>query len=168
MKRFFFSTLFFSLMVVGVQAQAPSCCSKSKTASSKSCESKSSATSTASASTVDAAAKLASMDESIESKTCPVSGKVSYTKKESNTAGEVSYVDVNYDAETNTFVNASPMKMEGGKACTDQQKAAGCCSGKSASATSAAGCCSGKNASKSTSTSTTGTKAIQSAKPTKG
>jgi len=154
--------------VVGVQAQAPGCCSKSKTASGKSCESKSSTASTASVNTVEAAAKLASMDESIEAKTCPVSGKVSYTKKESNKAGEVSYVDVTYDAETNTFVNASPMKMEQGKACTDKQKAAGCCSGKSASATSSAGCCSGKKGAKSASTSTNETKAIQSEKPTKG
>jgi hypothetical protein len=106
------------------------------------------------------------MDETIEAKTCPVSGKVSYTKKESNQAGEVTYVDVTYDAETNTFVNASPMKMEDAKACSGQ-KAAGCCSGKSASATSA-GCCSGKGAVKSTSTSVSGNKSQETLKPTKG
>ncbi len=163
MKRFLFSTLFFSLMVVGAQAQN-SGCSKActaKQASSKSCDGKS--TSTAGVSTVEAAAKLASMDESIETITCPVSGKVSYAKKETTAKGEVSYVDVTYDAETNTFVNASPMKMEAGKGCSSGQKAAGCCAGKSTSSKSA-GCCSGKSAS----TSVSGAKSTTTAKPTKG
>lgn len=166
MKRFLFSTLFFSLMVVGVQAQSTSCCSKSKTASSKSCESKNTST-TAEVSTVEAAAKLASMDESIETKTCPVSGKVSYTKKETSAKGEVSYVDVNYDAETNTFVNASPMKMDQSKKECSGKDAKACCSSKSASA-SAKGCCSGKSAAKTTSTSVSGDKTKEEAKPTKG
>lgn len=170
MKRFLFSTLFFSLMLVGAQAQSSNCSKKctSKQASSKSCQGKSaSATADAGTATIEAAAKLASMDESIESKTCPVSGKVSYSKKETSANGEVSYVDVNYDAETNTFVNASPMKVEETKACSGK-KAKGCCSSKSAKSASAdsKGCCSKKSAAKSTSTSVSEEKS--EAKPTKG
>ena len=80
------------------------------------CEGKSASVATTGGS--DAAAKLASMDSSIETKTCPVTGTVSYVRKETCAgSGTVSYVDVNYDAATNTFVNVSPMKMEGGKDC---------------------------------------------------
>ena len=163
MKRFLFSALFLSLMVVGAQAQSTSCSKKCTAKEAASCTDKGAAA-TSMASVDEAAAKLASMDASIESKTCPVSGKVSYTKKETTANGEVSYVDVKYDAETNTFVNASAMKMEESKACSGQ-KAAGCCSGKS-TASKSSGCCSGKATGASTSVS--GGKTSESVKPVKG
>ena len=78
-------------------------------------------------------------------------------------------VDVNYDAETNTFVNASPMKMDSDKKECSGKEAKACCSSKkgtSASATSK-GCCSKKGSSKSASTTTT-TKTEAETKPTKG
>ena len=169
MKRFLFSAMLFSLMVVGAQAQSSSCSKKctAKQASSKSCEGKSA--STASASTIDAAAKLASMDESIVANTCPVTGKVSYAKKETAKNGEISYVDVSYDAETNTFVNASPMKTSEAKASSCSGKSAsakGCCAGKSAS--SAKGCCSGKSAKSASSTSGVDNSTKETTKPVKG
>ncbi len=170
MKRFLFSALFLSLMVVGAQAQSSACCKKgaSKDASAKSCDGKSTS-STAEVSTTEAAAKLAATDKSIESKTCPVSGKVSYSKMETSKKGEVTYVDVNYDAETNTFVNASAMKMTDSKDCSSKSAdAKACCAGKTADSKSKA-CCSDKSGSKSaTSSTTTQESAKEAVKPVKG
>ena len=85
----------------------------------------------------------------------------------------VSYVDVNYDAATNTFVNVSPMKMEGGKDCGTKGTSANgksCCAGKS-SATSTSGsngksCCAGKTTATTTSTTTSG-KAVKTSSSSK-
>lgn len=109
MKKVLFSLVVMTLMAVGAQAQKSSCsktCTTKPAAASVSCGSESSA----------AAAKLASMDASIESRTCPVSGTVSYVRKETGKNGAVSFVDVSYDAATNTFVNVSPVKTEAAKA----------------------------------------------------
>ena len=116
-------TLFFALMLAvgmtGLQAQACSkskaACAKSTTASAKSCHG-----------TNAAAAKLASMDDSIEERVCPNSGNVSYVRKEvSEQSGEVSFASVNYDTELGKFVNQAPSDK---KACCDKDKATGCCS----------------------------------------
>jgi len=124
MKKVLFSLFLFSAMAVGVQAQnaacAKSCAAKPAGAT---CDSKSATSANA------AAAKLASTDATIETKTCPGTNEVCYVRKVSETNGTVSYVDVTYDATTNTFVNVSPMKST---------KEAGC-SGKNASGAKA--CC---------------------------
>ncbi|MDZ4748935.1 MAG: hypothetical protein SH808_10630 [Saprospiraceae bacterium] len=173
MKKVLFSFFLFSVMAVGVQAQKSACsksCTAKPAAGVSSCEGKSTSVATTSGSN-DAATKLASMDASIESKTCPVTGTVSYVRKETCAhSGTVSYVDVNYDGTTNTFVNVSPMKMEGNKECgTKGTSASGksCCAGKS-SATSTSGsngksCCAGKT---SEATTTSG-KAVKTSSPSK-
>lgn len=175
MKKVLFSLFLFSVMAVGVQAQKSACsksCTAKPAAGVSSCEGKSASVATTGGS--DAAAKLASMDSSIEAKTCPVTGTVSYVRKETCAgSGTVSYVDVNYDAATNTFVNVSPMKMEGGKDCGTKGTSANgksCCAGKS-SATSTSGsngksCCAGKTTATTTSTTTSG-KAVKTSSSSK-
>lgn len=162
MKQVLFTFFFFSVMAVGLQAQSSSCsktCAAKPASAGVSCDSKGAATTTASA--TEAAAKLASMDASIESKTCPVSGKVSYVRKETDKKGTVSLVDVSYDAATNSFVNASPMKMEGGQNCgtkASSAKGKNCCAGTTASGKA---CCAGKGKAASTSTTTNDGKAVK-------
>lgn len=137
-------------MIVGAQAQK---CSQpcTKSASSSSCHAV--APSAVSAETSAAAAKLASLDPTIESRANPTTGIVSYYRKETCAhSGSVSYVDVSYDAVSNSFVNVSPMKMEGtgtgsnsctGKASTTASGKACCTAGASAGKS----CCAGKAAS---------------------
>ena len=162
MKKVLFSLFLFSVMAVGVQAQKSACsksCTAKPAAGVSSCEGKSASV---------------AMDSSIETKTCPVTGTVSYVRKETCAgSGTVSYVDVNYDAATNTFVNVSPMKMEGGKDCGTKGTSANgksCCAGKS-SATSTSGsngksCCAGKTTATTTSTTTSG-KAVKTSSSSK-
>lgn len=157
MKKILFSLFFFSLMIVGAQAQKSSCaktCTKSAAASAA-CKDKAPGSNTASVATIEnsaAAAKLASMDASIESRTDAATGNVTYVKKETcSHSGKVSFVDVSYDASTNTFLNVSPMKAAGtgvgcgshtkgtatsGKACCASGASAGksCCASKGAAA----------------------------------
>ena len=151
MKKILFSFCFFILMAAGAQAQKASC-AKTCTKSAAACQSK--APSVATASTADhseAAAKLASMDASIETRTNANTGTVSYVRKQTcSHSGTVSYVDLTYDAPSGTFVNASPSKMEGkgsgcGSKATTASGKAGCASGASAGKS----CCAGKVASKS-------------------
>lgn len=139
MKKVLFSFVVMSLMAVGAQAQKSSCsktCTAKPAAAAVNCSSESSTA---------AAAKLASMDASIESRTCPVSGTVSYVRKETGKNGAVSFVDVSYDASTNTFVNVSPVKAEAAKAScgTSATSASGksCCATKASASKS---CCAGK------------------------
>jgi len=140
-------------MVVGAQAQKASCtktCTKSSAASAACHEKAPSAASvTTGTGNSVAAAKLASMDASIETRTDPATGNVSYVRKETcSHSGTVSYVDVSYDATTNSFVNVSPVKTSGsatgcgskatttsGKACCTSGAAMGksCCAGKAGS-----------------------------------
>ena len=151
MKKFLFSLFFFSLMIVGAQAQSKAACSKTCTKSeAAACKATSPSTaSTAMTSDVDynaSAAKLAANDPTIQVHTCPVTGSVSYTRKETNAAnGQVASVDVSYDAATNSFVNVSPVKAEGSgcgtKAATVSSKSG--CSGAAAQGKS---CCAGKGA----------------------
>ena len=148
MKKVLFSLFLFSAMAVGVQAQNAACAKScaAKPAGST-CDSKS-------ASTDAAAAKLASTDATIETKTCPGTNAVCYVRKVSETNGSVSYVDVTYDATTNTFVNVSPMKSTKETSCT----------GKSASGAKA--CCAPGAAKTKTASTTTPT--ATSTAPSKG
>ena len=156
MKKVLFSVFFFSLMVVGVQAQKSTCSKSSCTAKpaaamSNSCGSHQTgaAASANSAEYHAAAAKLASTDPTIETKTNPVNGEACYVRKVNGAkAGEVAYVDLTYDATSNTFVNVSPT---GGKACcASSGKSCGTGATKTASTTPVSNgsttpaCCAGK------------------------
>lgn len=149
MKKVLFSLFFMGALIVGASAQKAECSKPcgSKTAST-SCQAK--ATGNASVDEAAAAAKLASMDPTIQSHTCPVSGTVSYQRKEAQKDGSVKFVDLKYDASSNTFVNTSPSAMPGKEGCTGQASGSSasksCCAGK-ASATSAksGACCAGKS-----------------------
>jgi hypothetical protein len=97
----------------------------------------------------EAAAKLASMDETIERRVCEKSGTVSYWKKETCAkSGNVSFAEVSYDSANGQFVNVSPSETHG-KAASGKS----CCAGKasaskaSCSGEKKAGCCSSKKAS---------------------
>lgn len=119
--------------ITSVQAQSKKCCSSKKGAAAEACA-KESKTKVASAS-MDYdmhAAKMASMDETVERKVCAETGAVSYMKSEtSEKTGEVSSVAVNFDPELGQFVNVSPS----GKAECAGKKAACCKKGaKAASA----------------------------------
>jgi len=120
MKRI---TLFFALLMgiglTSLQAQ-------STTKSVASCCKKSASTATADKShcngSADAAAKLASLDKSIESRTCEKSGLVNYVRKESNPeTGEVVFTSLEYSSELGQF---SPSDK---KACCTGDKMK-CCS----------------------------------------
>lgn len=144
MKKFIFSAFLMALMIAGAQAQssgaAKACCSKGGSANAAACESK-----VASVSATDqeayamAAAKLASTDASIETRTSATDGQVSYVRKTSQPDGSVSFVDVTYDATTQSFVEktieAKPTSAKAAKAC---------CAGKTGGSKS---CCSGAKAS---------------------
>ena len=95
--------LLFSMMLAfGLTTQAQDCSYSKKTNASveKTQCTKSTAT---------AAAKLASMDESIESRTCAQSGKLSYVRKSvCEKSGKVSYTGVEYCSKSGKFVNISP------------------------------------------------------------
>lgn len=163
MKKVLFSLFVFSAMAVGVQAQSSSC---AKSCAAKpagaTCESKSASTADANA----AAAKLASMDATIETKTCPGTNNICYVRKVSEKNGSVSYVDVTYDASTNTFVNVSPSKgHDKAPGCAPSAVSTGNKSACSASGSKTQSCCSGKGKTASSTTSATGTSTIA---PTKG
>lgn len=153
MKKIIFSLFFLSMMVVGAQAQKASCaksCTKSAATSAHCQEKAPSAASTASFNNSDAAMKVASMDASIESRKDAATGNTYYVRKETCAhSGTVSYVDVAFDANTNTFVNVSPVKAAGsagGSGCGSKATSA---SGKACCATGASAgksCCAGKGA----------------------
>lgn len=138
MKKVLFSLLLLSAFALTAQAQT---CSKSCTAKpAGACQGTAATTSTA-----DAAAKLASMDATIESRTCPVTGTVSYVRKQTQQDGTVSFVSVNYDATTNTFVNVAPSTVEGHEGCSGKATSTNgksCCT--SGTATGSKSCCSEK------------------------
>ncbi|MEO5907323.1 MAG: hypothetical protein ABIQ11_11390 [Saprospiraceae bacterium] len=150
MKQFLFSLFFFSLMIVGAQAQSKAACSKTCT-KSEAAACKATAPSTAMTSDVDynvSASKLAANDPTIEVKTCPITGAVSYSRKETNIAnGKVSLVDVSYDAASNSFLNVSPVKAEGtGTGCGSKATSVSSKSGCSTGAAQGKSCCPSKGA----------------------
>ena len=95
-----------------------------------------------------AAAKMASLDATIEPRTNPLTGEVSYVRKASAQDGSVTYVALNYDPASSTFVNVGPSQV----AATSAPNTQGCgahattASGKSCCAAGAAtkSCCAGK------------------------
>lgn len=91
MKKLFF-LLILALGLFSVEATAQSCHGK-----------KAKAEKTAAAS-AEAAAVLASLDPNIQTRTCAVSGTVSYVEKTTcPVSGTVSFVSLEYDAENQAF-----------------------------------------------------------------
>ena len=104
MKKLFLFVAFFGFIAFSANAQKAACCSK-KTAAS--CSKTAAADS-------EAAAKFASLDESIETKVCSTSGKVSYVKNSVSDSGKTVSTPVEFDASTQKFVNVSPQNAEQG------------------------------------------------------
>ena len=72
--------------------------------------------------TASAAAKMAALDENIESRTCSQTGKVSYVRKSvCPQSGKQTFTDVEYCSKTAKFINVSPRQ----KSCTKSNEAAG-------------------------------------------
>lgn len=110
MKKLIMLFAFFGLVgIVSINAQS---CSKSA-AATKSCTKTATAGKACCAKTSAAAAKLASMDDSIESKTCAKSGKVSYVRKSvCAVSGTTKLEDVKYCTDSKKFVNVSPASAD--------------------------------------------------------
>lgn len=103
--------------------------------------------------TNEAAVKLAAMEENIETRTCPTSGKVSFVRKDvCATSGTVKYSDVEYCTKSAKFVNVSPSAKA---SCSKSAKTSASCSAKkgasaknvSAETPAKKTCCAGKSAS---------------------
>lgn len=126
MKRL---TLFLALVLgVGLSTAQAQKCSKAQKAACAKSQSAAVVDKGHCSGSADAAAKLASLDDSIESRTCATSGNVSYVRKVVNQdTGEASFTDVTYDSELGKFVNVSPSAA---KACCAKGVATGCCAGK--------------------------------------
>lgn len=141
MKKLF--VLFAFLGLVSFSANAQKC-------NPAACKKGTKMTSVDAKETNEAAVKLASLDESIETRTCATSGKVSFVRKDVCAAsGKVSYTDVEYCTKSAKFVNVSPSA----KASCTKKAAASCGAAKGASAkqvsaegTAKKGCCGGANA----------------------
>jgi len=74
--------------------------------------------------TKTAAAKLASMDASIEKRVCEKSGSVSYVRKNvCSASGNVSFKNVEYCSKSGQFVNISPSKAVSAKKTKEQKQA---------------------------------------------
>ena len=116
MKKLFFLVAFFGLVAFNVNAQ--SCNKSAKAAKTVSADELPSCC-------VAAAAKLASMDDSIESKTCSKSGKVTYFKNTTCPAsGKVTSNEVTYCTTSKKFVNVSPSKKAAAVGGKNVKKAA--------------------------------------------
>jgi hypothetical protein len=132
MKKILFSLSLLLSLTFGVQAQH-ACCSKSAAAKGA-CEMKVAEASIPIPSEYQtAAAKIASLDASIEPRTNPVTGEVTYVRKETVAhSGEVSFVALNYDPNTSSFVNVSPTQVAAGantQSCGSTSKTASAKSG---------------------------------------
>ena len=116
MKKLFFFVAFFGLVAFNVNAQT---CNKSaKTAKTVSADELPTCC-------VAAAAKLASMDDSIESKKCATSGKVTYFQKSTCPAsGKVTSTEVKYCTKDKKFVNVSPSNKSAAVGGKNVKKAA--------------------------------------------
>jgi len=142
MKKVLFTFFFFSLLVVGAQAQKASCsktCTKSEAAA---CAAKapSAAMTSSCHDNSAAAAKVDAMDESIESRIDPATGFTYYVRKETSAhTGDASYVNVTFDPTTNSFVNAPAgdavkATTTGHKSCSGATSGKSCCTAKGAAA----------------------------------
>ena len=142
MKKFL---LFFAFCgLVSLTAQAQDCHGADKSATTS--VEKASCSSTA-------AAKAASLDESIESRTDAESGKVTYVRKDVCAAsGKVSYTEVEYCTKSAKFVNVSPEEKagccssKGAKASSASSKTPACCAGKAKASKTSTSSCTGKDA----------------------
>ena len=139
MKKILFSFSLLLCFAFAAQAQH-ACCSKSTAdkGGKSSCEVKVASASTPIPSEYQtAAAKVASLDATIEPRTNPVTGEVTYVRKETSAhGGEVSFVALNFDPATSTFVNVSPTQVaakENTQSCGSSTKSASntksCCAG---------------------------------------
>ncbi len=100
-------------------SKSKAACTKSKTActANKATDAKTVSVKELPACPVAAAAKLASMDKSIEAKTCAKSGKTSYYKSSvCSTSGKAYTKEVKFCPEAKAFVNVAPAKAEAVKA----------------------------------------------------
>ncbi|MEM1320337.1 MAG: hypothetical protein AAGG75_08770 [Bacteroidota bacterium] len=85
------------------------------------------------AATAKAAAKLATLEDNIESRTCAKSGKVSYVRKDvCPMSGKVSYADVEYCTKSQKFVNVSPSSAHATQVSTEVTQKASCTAKKAA------------------------------------
>jgi len=130
MKKILFSFSLLLCFALAAQAQH-ACCSKSTAdkGGKSSCEVKVASASTPIPSEYQtAAAKVASLDATIEPRTNPVTGEVTYVRKETAAHnGEVSFVALNFDPATSTFVNVSPTQVaakENTQSCGSSAKSA--------------------------------------------
>lgn len=109
---FFFAFVLSAGLVTAQDAQAKKSCSKTcmKTCLEKSMKSASVDTDETQVASAEKAAEIAAAsDESIERKVCSDTGAISYYKKETCAhSGAVKMTEVNFDAESNSFVNVSP------------------------------------------------------------
>ncbi len=147
MKKF---ALLFALILgfglTGVQAQSH-CDKKASKSCAQTCSKADKKAKQADSGSADAAATLASMDESISKKVCEHSGNVSYTRTAVGTDGKTTDEPVSYNASTNKFVSLTDSEK---KSCC--ASGAGSGSGASANAGKASGsdsgaaCCSKKGA----------------------
>ena len=117
-------------------AQTKACCKKgakkcSKTAAVESSTDDMTIDATQVASALAEAELLAENTPDIERKVCGKSGKVSFYQRSVNEdSGEVSYADVEYDAETKAFVKSASMEILEGEATIrsiDGEKGKACC-----------------------------------------
>ena len=123
MKRI---TLFFALLMgLGLTSLQAQSCQKSASACCKKSASVAKADKSHVDGSADAAAKLASLDESVEAQKCEKSGEVNYVRKEVDPeTGKVVLTSLEYNSELGKFVNSTEKKA----CCTgDKMK---CCSSK--------------------------------------
>jgi hypothetical protein len=116
MKKLFFLVLFFAALSI-TSASAQSCCAGKKGA----CAMKA-----ANAATSDASIEMRKADD----------GTVSYVRKESDAAGTVKFVSVQFDETSNAFVNVAPKSMSDTeksgmtkKSCSAGAEKKACCAG---------------------------------------
>jgi|GEM_PF-1068144 len=173
MKKILLSLSLLLCIALGAQAQHADC---SKACSDKggksSCSMKVADASTPIPSEYQtAAAKVASLDASIEPRTNPVTGEVTYVRKETAPKnGEVSFVALNFDPTTSTFVNVSPTQVaatantQSCGASTKNASGKSCC----AAGASSKSCCADKMKSSSTASATGAPAPVKTTKSSEG
>ncbi len=171
MKKVLFSLSLLLCLALGAQAQHAGCSKACTDKSKSSCEVKVATATPIPSEYQTAAAKVASLDATIVSRTNPETAEVTYYRKEAAAhSGEVSYVALNFDPATSTFVNVSPSQVAA------KENTQGCGSSKSASASKsccAAGastksCCADKAKTTSTTSATTAPAPVKATKASGG
>ena len=111
MKNVLLLAFFMAFGISGMMAQK-ACSSAEKAACAKTCEGKKMASASADTegtAVLSMAKEAASTDESIEVRTCPHSGKVSFYQKQTcEKSGKVSFNEVEFNQDSKEFVNVSP------------------------------------------------------------